>query len=427
MGAFMDILIIGSGGREHALAIGFSESESVNNIHVAPGNVGTSKIAQNHDVDILQIQEIHSLASELGVDLVVIGPEGPLVEGVADNLIASGIPCFGPTLRWANLEGSKKFAKEIMEELGIPTANYEELSEISENYDILNKFDPPWVIKRDVLASGKGVTVTHSKKIAVSAIDNAIESDGRVLVEEYLEGEEASILVIMDESDYICLPPSQDHKRLKDSDEGPNTGGMGAYAPAPVVTSSILRRVEEEIVQPIHSFLKNQTNPYRGCLYVGIMIDNEGAPRVVEFNVRFGDPETQVTVPLISSDIGELFFSAATGNLSNANVNFHDFSSATVVLASKNYPSKPVIGDKISGNDVFIEEGEIRAFIHYAGTKINDQGNYVSSGGRVLSATGIAPTLNEAVEAAYQIINNIELKDSQHRSDIGFRAFERRI
>ena len=423
----MDILIIGSGGREHALAIGLSESDSVNNLHVAPGNVGTSKIAQNHDIDILKIQEIKSLASELAVDLVVIGPEGPLVEGVADHLIASGIPCFGPTLKWANLEGSKKFAKEIMEEIGIPTANYEQLSEISENYEILNNFNPPWVIKRDVLAGGKGVTVTESKKIAVSAINNAIESDGCVLVEEFLEGEEASILVIMDESDYICLPPSQDHKRLKDGDEGPNTGGMGAYAPAPVVTPSILRRVEEEIVQPMHSYLKNQIFPYRGCLYVGIMIDNDGAPRVVEFNVRFGDPETQVTVPLISSDIGELFFSTATGNLSNVNINFHDYSTATVVLASKNYPSKPVIGDIISGNDVSIEEGEIRAFIHYAGTKINDQGNYVSAGGRVLSATGVAPTLNEAVEAAYQVINNIELKDSQHRSDIGFRAFERRM
>ena len=428
VGAFMDILIIGSGGREHALAIGFSESDSVNNLHVAPGNVGTSKIAQNHNIDVLKTQEILSLASELNVDLVVIGPEGPLVEGVADHLISFGIPCFGPTLKWANLEGSKKFAKEIMEEIGIPTANYEQLSEISENHEILNKFNPPWVIKRDVLAGGKGVTVTQSKKIAISAINNAIESDGRVLVEEYLEGEEASILVIMDESDYICLPPSQDHKRLKDGDEGPNTGGMGAYAPAPVVTSSILRRVEEEIVQPMHSYLKSQKEfPYRGCLYVGIMIDNEGAPRVVEFNVRFGDPETQVTVPLISSDIGELFLSAATGNLSNINVDFHNYSSATVVLASNNYPSKPIIGDKIYGNDVSIEEGEIRAFIHYAGTAVNDKGNYVSAGGRVLSATGIAPTLTEAVEAAYQIINNIELKDSQHRSDIGFRAFERRM
>jgi len=240
-----------------------------------------------------------------------------------------------------------------------------------------------------------------------------------------MEGEEASILVIMDESDYVCLPPSQDHKRLKDNDEGPNTGGMGAYAPAPVVTSSILRRVEEEIVQPMHSYLKNQEFPYRGCLYVGIMIDTDGAPRVVEFNVRFGDPETQVTIPLISSDIGELFFSAATGNLSKVDVNFHSYSSATVVLASNNYPSRPIIGDIISGNNVSIEEGEIRAFVHYAGTAINADGDYVSSGGRVLSATGIAPTLKEAVEASYQIINNIQLKDSQHRSDIAFRAFER--
>ena len=312
-----------------------------------------------------------------------------------------------------------------MKKLNIPTANFVELSKISTSYDILNIFNPPWVIKRDVLAGGKGVTVTDSKKTAISSINYAIESDGRVLVEEFLEGEEASILVIMDESDYVCLPPSQDHKRLKDGDTGPNTGGMGAYAPAPVVTPSILRRVEEQIVQPIHAYLKNQEFPYRGCLYIGIMIDNDGAPRVVEFNVRFGDPETQVTVPLISSDLGELFFSAATGNLSESNVDFHNYSSATVVLASNNYPLKPITGDVISGNDVIIEEGEIKAFIHYAGTSVNNNGEYISSGGRVLSATGIAPTLKEAVEAAYQIVNNIQLKDSHYRSDIGFRALQR--
>ena len=425
MGSLMDILIIGSGGREHALAIGLSDSKSVKNIHVAPGNVGTSIIAQNHDIDISNSEEILSLASGLGIDLVIVGPEAPLVGGIADCLNSSEIPCFGPISKWANLEGSKKYAKEVMEKLDIPTANYVELFEVSENHAILDKYKPPWVIKRDVLAGGKGVTVTSSKEMATSSINNAIEIDGSVLVEEFMEGEEASILVIMDESDYVCLPPSQDHKRLKDNDEGPNTGGMGAYAPAPVVTSSILRRVEEEIVQPMHSYLKNQEFPYRGCLYVGIMIDIDGAPRVVEFNVRFGDPETQVTIPLISSDIGELFFSAATGNLSKVDVNFHSYSSATVVLASNNYPSRPIIGDIISGNNVSIEEGEIRAFVHYAGTAINADGDYVSSGGRVLSATGIAPTLKEAVEASYQIINNIQLKDSQHRSDIAFRAFER--
>ena len=421
----MDILIIGSGGREHAFAIGFNESESVNNIHVAPGNVGTSKIAINHDIDISKPELILELASKLGVDLVVIGPEVPLVDGVADHLMKSEIPCFGPISKWANLEGSKKYAKKIMKKLNIPTANFVELSKISASHNILNIFNPPWVIKRDVLAGGKGVTVTDSKETAISSINYAIESDGRVLVEEFMEGEEASILVIMDESDYVCLPPSQDHKRLKDEDRGPNTGGMGAYAPAPVVTPSIMKRVEEQIIQPIHVYLKNQEFPYRGCLYIGIMIDKDGAPKVVEFNVRFGDPETQVTVPLISSDIGELFYSAATGNLSNSNIAFHNYSSATVVLASNNYPLKPIIGDIISGNDVIIEEGEIRAFIHYAGASLNNHGEYISSGGRVLSATGIAPTLKEAVEAAYQIVNNIQLKDSHYRSDIGFRALQR--
>jgi len=421
----MDILIIGSGGREHALALGLYGSQSVNEIHIAPGNVGTSEVGTNHSVDISNMESLTRLASNLDVDLVIIGPEMPLVEGIADILQNIGIPCFGPVSLWAKLEGSKKYAKELMFSLNIPTADYTEISEISDHHKILDAYSSPWVIKRDVLAGGKGVTVTSDRKIAIECINNAINSDGYVLVEEFLEGEEASILVMMDESGYVCLPPSQDHKRLEDSDEGPNTGGMGAYAPAPVATPSILMRVEEEIIRPMHQYLRNQDLPYRGCLYVGIMIDSNGAPSVVEFNVRFGDPETQVTIPLISSDVGELFFSVAHGKLSEINVNFHNFSSATVVLASNNYPYEPIIGDVILGHEVNIEEGETRAFIHYAGTSQNTNGEYVSAGGRVLSATGIAPTLREAVEAAYQVMSNIHLKGSQYRSDIAFRAFQR--
>ncbi|MFQ3344100.1 MAG: phosphoribosylamine--glycine ligase [Candidatus Poseidoniales archaeon] len=423
--ALLDVLIIGNGGREHALALGLNDSNYVNNIHIAPGNVGTSEIGTNHNINILESLNITKLASDLSVDLVVIGPEMPLVNGIADDLKKLNIPCFGPVSIWANLEGSKRYAKELMQSLHIPTADYVTITEVSDNHEILHHFTPPWVIKRDVLAGGKGVTVTTDKNIALSSINEAIKMDGYVLVEEFLEGEEASILVMMDESNFVCLPPSQDHKRLSDGDKGPNTGGMGAYAPAPIVTPSILQRAQEEIIEPMHHYLRNQDSPYRGCLYVGLMIDPNGAPKVVEFNVRLGDPETQVTIPLIASDLGELLFSVATGNLSDLEVMFHNLCSATVVLASHNYPINPTVGDLISGNDVAIEEGETHAFIHYAGTTKDVDGNYLSSGGRVLAATGIAPTLREAVEASYQIINNINLKGSQFRSDIAFKAFRK--
>jgi phosphoribosylamine--glycine ligase len=423
--ALLDVLIIGNGGREHAIAVGLNNSKSIGNIHVAPGNVGTYEIGVNHDIDISKSENITNLASKLNVDLVIIGPEMPLVNGIADELNKININCFGPISKWANLEGSKKYAKELMKSLNIPTADYVLISEVSNNHEILEYFNPPWVIKRDVLAGGKGVKVTSDKITAISSINDAILSDGYVLVENFLMGEEASILVMMDESDYVCLPASQDHKRLLDNDEGPNTGGMGAYAPAPIVTPSILQRVEEEIIEPMHHFLRNQDNPYRGCLYVGLMIDDDGAPNVVEFNVRFGDPETQVTIPLISSDLGELFYSVSSGKLSDYKIKFHKLHSATVVLASKNYPDSPIIGDLIYGYDVVIDEGEINAFIHYSGTAKNEQGLYISSGGRVLSATGIAPTLRDAVEASYQIINNITLSGSHFRSDIASKAFRR--
>ncbi len=421
----INVLIIGNGGREHALARGLNESSMVENIHIAPGNIGTAKIGTNHDIDISKSKNIIKLATKLNIDLAVIGPENPLVDGVADDLKIINIPCFGPVSKLARLEGSKKYAKELMKSLGVPTADYAVITKIAKNHETLDIFNPPWVIKRDVLAGGKGVTVTTDKKVASSVINDAIETDGYVLVEKFLEGEEASILVMMDESDYVCLPPSQDHKRLLDGDKGPNTGGMGAYAPAPMVSPSILQRVENEIIIPMHHFLRNQKIPYRGCLYVGIMIDSNGAPSVVEFNVRFGDPETQVTIPLVSSDVGEMLYSVASGNLSKIDVNFHNLHSATVVLASENYPYNPVIGRLLSGDDVAIEEGEITAFINYAGASQNKQGNCVSSGGRVLSATGVAPSLKDAVEASYQIMNNISLKGSQFRSDIAFKAFRR--
>ena len=309
----LKVLIVGSGGREHALAIGLSNSPSVKSIHTCPGNAGTAMLGVNHAVPASDVNAVIELAIELSVDLVVVGPEAPLVSGISDSLREKGIPSFGPHSEGAELEGSKLHAKQMMEQLGIPTAGVQILKPDSDIDAALSRYSPPWVIKRDVLAAGKGVVVTSDFQEANAFIQESITTDGFVLLEEFLTGEEASMLVIMDESGYICLPASQDHKRVGEGDSGPNTGGMGAYAPAPVVTDSVKQRVIQEIVNPMHHHLRNQSIPYRGVLYVGLMINDEGAPSVVEYNVRFGDPETQVTIPLIESDLGEMLLAAAEG------------------------------------------------------------------------------------------------------------------
>ena len=419
--AVMQVLIIGSGGREHALAIALSKSPSVGSIHAAPGNAGTAMLGTNHQVDVSDIDGLVSLAQNIHAELVIVGPEGPLVAGISDRLREIGIPSFGPGSKGAMLEGSKIHAKALMKKLDIPTGDSTKLDKYSDIGLFLNSNPPPWVIKRDVLAAGKGVVVTSEIEVASRFISESIEVDGFVIVEEFLQGEEASLLVLMDESGYVCLPPSQDHKRVRDGDKGPNTGGMGAYAPAPVVTSSVHTRVIDEIVGPMHHYLRNQQDPYRGVLYVGLMIDSSGAPSVVEYNVRFGDPETQVTLPLIEDDLGEILLATATGNLASLSPSFSDSHSATVVLASKGYPESSETGREIFGADLEIDEGMLRGYVHFAGTSL-EGGRLLSSGGRVLAATGIAPNLAQAVDIAYQIIDSISLEGSHFRTDIGHRA-----
>ena len=419
--AVMQVLIIGSGGREHALAIALSKSPSVGSIHAAPGNAGTAMLGTNHQVDVSDIDGLVSLAQNIHAELVIVGPEGPLVAGISDRLREIGIPSFGPGSKGAMLEGSKTHAKDLMKKLDIPTGDATKLDKYSDIRLFLNSNPPPWVIKRDVLAAGKGVVVTSEIEVASRFISESVEVDGFVIVEEFLHGKEASLLVLMDESGYVCLPPSQDHKRVRDGDKGPNTGGMGAYAPAPVVTSSVHSRVIDEIVGPMHHYLRNQQDPYRGVLYVGLMIDSNGAPSVVEYNVRFGDPETQVTLPLIEDDLGEILLATATGNLASLSPSFSDSHSATVVLASKGYPESSETGREIFGADLEIDEGILRGYVHFAGTSL-EGGRLLSSGGRVLAATGIAPNLAQAVDIAYQIIDSISLEGSHFRTDIGHRA-----
>tara|TARA_B100001115_G_scaffold182507_1_gene178892 strand:+ start:2249 stop:3502 length:1254 start_codon:yes stop_codon:yes gene_type:complete len=413
-----NILVIGGGGREHSISLGLKKSAKVNEIHIAPGNAGTLNVGKNHEIDILDNEQVINLVNEFSIDLVIIGPEAPLVNGLSDRLSLEKVLCFGPFSSGAKLEGSKQYAKEIMKKLNIPTANSTVITNSSDIEKILDEYGPNWVIKRDVLAGGKGVTVTSERHLAVNSILEGLNLDGFVLVEEFLEGEEASMLVIMDESGYVCLPASQDHKRLTDGDKGPNTGGMGAYAPAPIISKSVTNKILERIVQPMHMWLSSCEDKYRGCLYVGLMIDKSGDPFVVEYNVRFGDPETQVTIPLISSDLYDLFSYTAEGRIKDLDVTFYEKHALTVVLASEGYPKKPVINRRISG----LKDDSENIVVHHAGTKIDDNGNLVSNGGRVLSVTGISDSLSESARISYELINNITLEGSHFRKDIGFRT-----
>ena len=415
------VLVVGGGGREHALCRSLSQSESISDVHVSPGNAGTLNYATNHSVSASDVDGLVSLSRSLGVDFVVVGPEAPLCDSIADILLSHGIPCFGPQAVHAELEGSKLFAKEAMRRADVPTADYVVLDSRSDTESALSSYsDNPWVIKRDVLAGGKGVVVTTNLSEAVEFINDSIKTDGHVLLESFLPGEEASMLVVMDASGFVCLPPSQDHKRVWDGDKGLNTGGMGAYCPAPVVTEEIHQKVLERIVKPMHESLSAMDVPYRGVLYVGLMIDENGDPFVVEFNVRFGDPECQVTLPLIASDVGELLYAASTDSLETSSVSFHDMHCLTVVLASEGYPQSAVKGRIILGAERTGDSDD--AWVSHAGTGTDDSNRLISTGGRVLATTSIASSLAEARANSYQRMETISLQGSHHRNDIGHRA-----
>ena len=407
----MKILLVGSGGREHALALGLKADKSCTELHVAPGNPGIANLATIHPLAISDNQAICNLAKKLAVDLVVIGPEVPLVNGAADILRSAGFAVFGPSKAAAQLEGSKDFAKGVMRDAGVPTARSFTCTEKTEIEKALDAFGAPYVVKDDGLAAGKGVVVTNDRQ---EALDHAL-SCSRVVIEEYLAGPEISLFGISDGRNILPMQPAQDFKRAFDGDKGPNTGGMGAYSPLPWAPDDIIEETYEKVLAPVIAEMAARGTPFVGLLYAGLALTDEGI-RVIEFNARFGDPETQVLIPLLMTPLATLLYKAATDNLDDAVLQWRDESAVTVVLASQGYPESPQTGSVISSIPV-IENSQI----FHAGTAKNGDA-LLSSGGRVLTVTGTGADLTEARDRAYRAISQIDLEGSFYRSDIALNA-----
>ncbi len=425
----MKVLVIGSGGREHALAWKLSQSPKLTEVITAPGNPGTALVGKNVDISVGDLKGLAEFAEKEGVALTVVGPEAPLVDGIVDLFHKRSLPIFGPVQAAAQLEGSKDFAKEFMREFGIPTAKYRTLDNHHDAIAYVEKEGVPIVIKADGLAAGKGVTVAHDVETALHALAECFETKvfgeagARVVIEECMVGEEASVLAICDGETFVSLPSSQDHKPAYDNDQGPNTGGMGAYSPAPVMTPDIARCVDEEILAPAIRGMKERGTPYVGVLYAGLMITSEG-PRVVEFNCRMGDPETQAVLPVLESDLFELLTLATEGKLrEHPGLVVSSRPGVCVVLASGGYPGPYNKGEVISGLEKFAADSDLMAF--HAGTQFNDRSETVTAGGRVLGITGRGSNIEEAINKAYQGVSKLSFTGAHFRKDIGKKALER--
>ena len=407
----MKILLVGSGGREHALALGLKADKSCTELHAAPGNPGIASVAILHAVAVTDNQAILELAQQLRVDLVVVGPEVPLVNGVADVLRSAGFAVFGPSKAAAQLEGSKDFAKGVMRDAGVPTARSFTCVEKSEIEKALDSFGAPYVVKDDGLAAGKGVVVTNNREVAL----NHALACSRVVIEEYLNGPEISLFGISDGRNILPMQPAQDFKRAYDNDEGPNTGGMGAYSPLPWAPDDIVEETYEKVLAPMIAEMAARGTPFVGLLYAGLALTDDGI-RVIEFNARFGDPETQVLIPRLVTPLATLLYKAATDSLDDEVLQWRDDSAVTVVLAAPGYPESPKTGVAITAIPT-IEKSQV----FHAGTSISGN-SLLSSGGRVLTVTGTGADLTEARDRAYRTISQIELEGSFYRSDIALNA-----
>jgi len=419
----VNILVIGSGGREHALFWKLSESPQTERIYAIPGNPGMGEMT---DIAVTDNAAILQFAKEKDIDLVVVGPEVPLMNGLVDDLEAAGIPAFGPRANAAEIEGSKSFAKDLMKKYGIPTARYEVFAEAEAARAYIRSEGTPIVVKADGLAAGKGVVVAMTEQEALDAVDAIMENNSfgdageRVVIEEFMEGEEASLLAFTDGTVIRPMISAQDHKRAFDGDKGPNTGGMGTYAPAPVMTPELTERAVEEILKPTISAMEKEGRAYRGCLYLGLMITADG-PKVVEFNARFGDPETQVVLPLLDGDLVQIMHACADGTLADVPIRWKDGAAVCVVLAAGGYPASYEKGNEIYG----IGNAEkLGALVFHAGTA-KKNGKIVTNGGRVLGVVGMGKDIASAVQSAYDAVDQISFKGEYHRKDIAHRALNR--
>ncbi|NMB77422.1 MAG: phosphoribosylamine--glycine ligase [Myxococcales bacterium] len=425
----MRVMLLGSGGREHALAWCFSKSPQCERLLCLPGNPGIAVLENCTCVEgsAEDLESVLRSVREQRPDLVVVGPEAPLVAGLADRLLDAGVTVLGPTRAGAQLEGSKAFAKEIMRESGIPTAAFESFADAAAARSFLQAHPGRWVVKADGLAAGKGVFPCDGVSEAVAAVSRLMEerafgvAGARVVIEEYLEGEEASCIALTDGSHVVMLPFSQDHKRALDGDRGPNTGGMGAYSPAPVADEALAQLVRQQVFSPLLSALRRRGIEYRGFLYAGLMI-TQGAPRVLEFNVRLGDPETQALLPRLESDLLPLVYAAATGTLAGANLACSPRASVCVVLASRGYPGPYEKGLPITG--LQSAQALPDTFVFHAGTR-RERGQWLTAGGRVLGVTALGDDIPAAVAAAYRAVAAIEFSGKTYRRDIAHRALRR--
>jgi len=425
----MDILVIGSGGREHALAWKAAQGKSIGTVYVASGNGGTASDAQLENIQISadDFSGLADFAVDKAIGLTIVGPEAPLVDGIVDYFRERDLPIFGPSKGAAQLEGSKAFTKDFLARNNIPTGAYQSFTEVEPALAYLEKMGAPIVVKADGLAAGKGVIVAMELVEAEAAVKDMLagnafgEAGHRVVIEEFLDGEEASFIVMVDGENVLPMATSQDHKRVGDGDTGPNTGGMGAYSPAPVVTDVIYQRIMDEVIMPTVRGMAAEGNEYTGFLYAGLMIDAEGTPKVIEYNCRFGDPETQPIMLRLRSDLVDLCLAALDKKLATTTAEWDERKAVGIVIAAGGYPASYEKGAVISG--LMAEESDLKVF--HAGTQQNDNGDILSNGGRVLCVTALGNSIGEAQQRAYQATQKISWKDSFYRKDIGWRAIAR--
>ena len=423
----MKVLVVGSGGREHSLCWAIGKSPKCDELYCAPGNAGIDGMAICVDIAATDIDGLVGFAKEHAIDFVVVGPEAPLVKGLVDKLDAAGIKAFGPTAAAAILEGSKGYMKDMCARYNIPSADYGRFDEPESAKEFILRHHAPIVVKADGLAAGKGVILCRNENEAYAAIDHIMTerafggAGDEVIIEEFLEGEEASFFALVDGENAVALRSAQDHKAAFDGDEGPNTGGMGAYTPAPVLDEAMTQRVMDEIIQPTIKAMVAEGAPYKGVLFAGLMITEDG-PKLIEYNVRFGDPECQALMVALKSDLLEALIACADGNLDKIKLNWHDDATLIVVMAAEGYPGRYEKGSEIKGADEANAMDDV--FVFHAGT-ISDHGRLLANGGRVLGITAKAKTVDQAQKLAYKAIDKIDWPEGYNRSDIGWRAIKR--